>query len=133
VSQNLDLVRSIYTDWERGDFSRADWADPEIEYVWPDGLAPGSSTGLVGMAEAMHELLSGLEDCRTEAVEYRELDSERVLVFSRASGRGKASGFDISHMRAEATDVFHIRDGKVTKLVTYADRDHALADLGLEG
>ena len=132
MSENLDLVRSIYADWERGDFSRADWADPEIEYVWPDGLASGSSTGLVGMAQAMHDLLSGFEDCRTEAVEYRELDGERVLVFSRASGRGKASGFDISHIRAEATDVFHIRDGKVTKLVTYAERDHALADLGLE-
>jgi hypothetical protein len=78
-------------------------------------------------------MLSAWEDYRIEAVECRELDDERVLVFARASGRGKGSGLDLAQMRAEGTDVFHIRDGKVTKLVAYAYRDRALADLGLEG
>ena len=132
-SANLDLVRSIYADWERGDFSRADWAHPEFEYVVVGGPEPVSGIGLAGMAEAMRGVLSAWEDHCIEAVECRELDEERVLVFTRARGRGKASGLDFAQIRAEATDVFHIRDGKVTRLVLHFDRDRALADLGLEG
>jgi ketosteroid isomerase-like protein len=91
ASANVDLVRSIYTAWERGDFSSAEWAHPEIEYEVVDGPRPGSWTGLVGMAEASRDVLSAWEVYRAVADELRELDNERVLVLSHFRGRGKSS------------------------------------------
>ena len=132
MSENLDLVRSIFTAWERGDFGSSEWADPEIEFVTADGPEPASRTGLAAMAEAMGAWLSSWEDFRIEADEYRELDPERVLVFAHYSGRGKTSGLDIGQTRMTATTLLHVRDGKVTRMVTYLNRDRALADLGLE-
>ncbi len=135
ASANLDLVRLIVAAWESGDFSSAEWAHPEIEYVWADGPTPGSWTGLAGMVEREREFLSAWEEFRFEAVEYRELGEERVLVVSHVSGRGKASGMELGQIAGGAQAggcVFHLRDGKVRRIVNYWDRDRALADLGLD-
>src|ERR1700726_2492878 len=131
MSENLDLVRSIYADWGRGDFSSTGWAHPEIEFNRPDGIAPRPSTGLAGMAQGMGEILSAWEGLRAEAEECRELDDERVLVFLRPRGRGKTSRLDLGDVVTKAATLFHIRDGKVTRLDVYADRANARADLGL--
>jgi ketosteroid isomerase-like protein len=64
-------------------------------------------------------------------VEHRELDSERVLMLDLLSGRGATSGLELGQMQAKGASLFQIRDGKVTRIVTYWDREHAFADLGL--
>ena len=130
ASANVELVRSIFADWEQGDFSSTEWADPQIEYVMADGPSPGSWTGLAGMADGMHEILTALEDYRIIGEEYRELDDERVLVVARRSGRGKTSGMEVGQLGRGAV-LFHVRDGKVDRLVAYFDRERAFADLGL--
>ena len=108
ASANLDLVRSICAAWE-----------------------PTARKGLVGMTEGWREFRSAWEEYRFEAQDYRELDGERVLVLGRFTGRGKASGLEFGQMRSKAARLFHVRGGKVTRLVIYLDRERALVELGL--
>jgi hypothetical protein len=103
--------------------------------VLADGLHPSSWKGLAEMAEAWSEFsLSSWQEMRAKAEEYREIDDERVLVFTAASGRGKTSGLELGQMRVKSAALFHIRGGKVTRLVTYFDRDNlpAFTNLGLK-
>ena len=133
MSANLDLVRSLFADWERGDFSSAEWADPEIDFVTigaPEG-EEYQEHGIPGMARGMRRFLTAWEGYRTEPEEYRELDDERVLVLVHIAGVGRTSGVDIGRVHKGGANLFHLRNGKVTRFALYWDRDRALADLGL--
>jgi ketosteroid isomerase-like protein len=132
-SANLDLVRSIYAAWERGDQGSAEWAHPEIEFVFADGPSPETWTGVAAMTEGWLGWLSAWEEYRVEADEYRALDAQLVLVLDHFGARGRKSGMEVGQLRTEGASVFNIRNGKVTKIVVYLDREQALADLGLEG
>ena len=130
--ENLDLVRSTTAAWERGDYSNVEWAHPEIEYLIVDGPSPGTWTGLAGMANGWRDFLRAWEhEFRCVVEEYRGLDDERVLVLQHFSGRGKASGVEVTLMTRKGATLFHLRDGKVARLVVCFDRERAFADLGL--
>jgi ketosteroid isomerase-like protein len=130
-SRNLDVVRSMFAAWERGDFSSFEWAHPEIEWTVADGPSPGTSMGMAQAREGWRSQLSAWEALCFKAEEYRELEDDRVLVLTRASGRGKRSGLDLGQTQAHGAAVCRLRAGKVIKLVTYFDRERAFADLGL--
>ena len=128
--ENVDLVRSIYATRERGELLDW-WAHPEIEVVSADGPQPSTWRGLDGLAEALRTWRDAWEDFRAEPEEFRALSDGRVLVLIRRSGRGRASGMELRELRTNGAAVFHVSDGKVTRVVNYFDRDRALADLGI--
>lgn len=130
-SANLDLVRSIYSGWERGDFARAAWAHPEIEFILADGPMPGRSNGLAEMAAIAREGLDAWEDARIVPDEYRELDGETVLALDSRHGRDKTSGVELPQVQSLGAHLFRIQHGKVVKLINYSDRQRALAEVGL--
>jgi ketosteroid isomerase-like protein len=115
-SAKLDLVRSIYAAWERGDFTSVEWAHPGITLIAADG--PEAGTTWTG-------------HYRVVAEDYRELDGDRVLILMQHRGHGRASGLGDKEVRTEGANVAHIRDGVVVQLDLYWDRDRALDDLGL--
>ncbi len=133
MSENLDLVRSIVEDWERGDIlTSAEWAHPDIECVMVDGPAPSRRTGLAGVAEITHEFVSAYQDFSVFAQEYREIDERHVLVLIQFGGRAKTSGLELRQIAGRNASLLHIEYGTVRRLALYWDRDRAFADLGLE-
>jgi ketosteroid isomerase-like protein len=132
MSSNLDLVRSIHSAGESEATARsADLFDPEIEFAIVDGPEPRRSRGVDALVRWREDVLSAWEGYRLTAEEYRELDDERVLVVYRRSGRGKTSGIDVAEIAEKGAAVFHVRDAKVARVVSYWYLDRALADLGL--
>jgi ketosteroid isomerase-like protein len=132
MSENLDLVSSIYAATSRGDFSTAEWADPGIVVELIDGPSPGRWSGLAGLAEAFRAILDAWADFRIDVDEFRELAHGCVLVLDRYSGRAKASAIQLAQVKPRGVTVFDVREGKVTRMTIYWDRNTGLADLGLE-
>jgi hypothetical protein len=131
MSENLDLVRSIYADWEQGDFRATDWAHPEI-VLEGTGFDAIQTRGVAEMRLAWRDWMKAWDAYRVEADDFRELDDDRVLVLMHHGGAGKASGVGIDGIRTAGANLFEIQRGKVTRLVLYWERDQAFADLGLE-
>jgi ketosteroid isomerase-like protein len=52
-------------------------------------------------------------------------------VLMHLSGRGRTSGLEVGDIRMKGANLFHLRDGKVTRLVLYWDREHADPDVAL--
>jgi hypothetical protein len=83
------------------------------------------------MAQASRDSINAWEHYQAKAREYRELDTERVLVLYSYGGRGKGSGIEVGALGGNGAGVFHVRDGQVTRLLAWWDEQRALADLGL--
>ena len=133
MSRNLDLVRSIYAGWERGEYIRTDWADPDIEFALADGPDPASWTGIAGMADGWAAFTSAWgDDFHADPIEFLELDEERVLVLVQFVGRAKGSGMELSQVPTRQASLLEVREGKVVRLVLYWHHENALSDLGLE-
>jgi ketosteroid isomerase-like protein len=126
---NVEIVRAICQEWERGDFSRGDWADPDIEFFSAlRGLEEGTQNGREAMGSSWRRFLSAWQDIRVEAEEIIDTGSQ-VLVVTHFGGRGRGSGIPAEALRGAA--LFSFRNGRVVRLALYSDRAAALEAVGL--
>jgi ketosteroid isomerase-like protein len=128
--ENVEIVRRLYAQWERGDFRPQDFFDAEIEHsrIGAENPMAGEWRGLTGLSDAMIEYFDALADLHIEAEQILDLGGDRVLMLSRHTAWGKTSGLPFDH---EVGDLLTLRDGKVLRFVSYWDRAEALEAAGL--
>jgi SnoaL-like protein len=128
---DLELVRSIYAEWERGDFSQTDWADPEIEVEVFDGLTTRTTRGIEEMGRSWGEFLDAWDHLSVEVEEIREVGGNRFLALITNRGRGRISGLAVDEVRVPSANLLWLKDGKVTRLLVHVGRERIFAELGL--
>jgi ketosteroid isomerase-like protein len=126
--ENVEVVRSAYEAFARGDFETAlELFHPDIEWHDPDRPGGGTYHGHEGLIRNLEEWLEGWEEFRLEPEEFLEA-GDQVVVLVRQSGRGKGSGVEIE---APLAQTYRVHEGKVVWARTYASREEALKAAGM--
>ena len=115
--ENVEIVRRVYEGWSRGDFSRSELFDPDVEFEMIDWPHPAKTQGLAAMREAWLTTLAAWEDFRAKPEEVTE-HGDRILVLNSISGRGRGSGADVSALTAT---LWTVDSGQVVRLALYWD------------
>jgi ketosteroid isomerase-like protein len=125
--ENVEIVRSILANWERGDFSSVDWADPEIEFIGGDHAV--ETRGIDAVARRWGEFLAAWDQFATTPEKFIDAGDDRVLVLVSFEGRGRTSG--APNTTFSGGQLFTLGEGKVVRLALYSSRKEALEAAGL--
>jgi ketosteroid isomerase-like protein len=127
LTPNVELVRSIYAAWGHGDFNSTGWADPEIEYVNPEGaVEPGTRRGIDEFARAVQSVFDGWSTWRMEPERF-ESAGDQVAVVLRYTARGRSSGVTVE---GRESALWTVHDGRVVRYAWFDDPEAALKALG---
>jgi ketosteroid isomerase-like protein/mannose-6-phosphate isomerase-like protein (cupin superfamily) len=125
--ENVDMVRRVYEEWSRGDFSAGELFDPDVEFDMVDWPGRAKARGVPGMRQAWVESLRAWEDFRAEPGEFIE-SGQNVVVPTHVTARGRGSGAEVT---ADTATVWTFDGGRVTRLALHWDAAAALEAMGL--
>jgi ketosteroid isomerase-like protein len=127
--RNVEVVRRLFELYASGGLEAVlEVMDEDIEIVIPPDVSaePDTYRGHEGARRYFAGFEGMLEDVRYEFFELIP-EGEHVLARARLAGRGVSSGLEVEL----GTFVVHtVVDGKVTRIVPYADLESARQSLG---
>ncbi len=129
--ENVEIVRRIYAEWERGNFQEAlSRFDPEItfETFMPDASENVVFHGIDEMASFTRDWFGQWRRYRVTGDEFRAVGADQVFVAGRQAATGIHSGAEVE---SPGYTVWTLRSGKVVRLLAHYDRDKALEAAGL--
>jgi ketosteroid isomerase-like protein len=129
--QNVEIVRRIYAEWERGNFAAAaEWYDPEIRFeAWmPDASENVTAHGVAELRDFTGNWFAQWKNYRVIGDEFREASDDKVFVGGRQVASGHQSGVEVE---SPGFAVWTFRGGKVVELFLNYDRHKALEVAGL--
>jgi len=127
--RDLEVLRDVYSHWERGDFTySAAFAE---DYVWKavDAIESGEYAGFGEVTPAWRTWLQSWDGFRVEAEEIIAGSDGMYGVMQLFRGKGKASGLESEERSA---CVATMRDGLIARMEGFWDRDAALQAAGVE-
>lgn len=128
AAENVEAVRRIAAEWERGSFPAEVYAE-DVRIVWLEGVGVTPETR--GLDEARREIGNWLRNFDNAVLAVEEIvdaGGDQVFTIGVWRARGKASGVETTWRFGQ---VWTIRDGKVTELVSYTDPDEGRAAAGV--
>jgi ketosteroid isomerase-like protein len=126
--ENVEVVRRLNSAFNRGDVAGLiELLDPACEW-WDRVDDPGAAVhrGHEGIGAYLSELADHAE-LRVEMTEFIDA-GDYVVTPVRLDGRGRASG---APFEEHEVHVLRLRDGKVTEVREYRDKNEALQAVGL--
>jgi ketosteroid isomerase-like protein len=129
ASANVALIRDFTEAFNRHDIDDlTSQLDPEVElHEWPAAPGAGTYRGHDGVRKALDSWFEVWAWMHVEIVDVVEAE-DRVMVTLRQRAKGKGSEVEVE---IESFNVYTVRDGKLTRLELYTERESALEAAGL--
>ena len=130
--ENVEVVRSLYSEWEKGRFWSVDLYAPDVEWRWSSAAkavrgGAASYKGLEEIGAAMREWVREWGWWSISAEEFVDA-GDRVVVMTTLHARLKDGRGEVHEQGA---DVITLRDGKVVRMEVFDTPEEALEAVGL--